>query len=827
MLDKNIKNDDEQLVQLRAIGKWRVPELFGENEVHGELCFGGNKFAKLEVYFDYAELRDGIDLFSLIRIPTIIGFGTCKKDAKEENLHLVLFECMVQSSTNPLNIFFNGRQLMKIVIGVSDVWAGSNPIQDLPMDKNDWRLHSYSFSLNGLEDWCGGVPFDVSPKDAGAGVTINYKRPESILVYEDDKVKVFISYDWRSSGMGIRQTSATITHAARIYITCKTELELLPYYGDEGSFSYYERFLTYFFGILIGGGAYDYARKGWLSTVANEGWSLFVAKSKPINTAKNMYRAPWTVFRLINGKLPKITQKYFGAYDKCEDDLYTLYASINAHQQVDMKSLAELLFAFEGLFAPSLSLEGDKYLRDHKGSQEARQLLDNVLEKCSKEECAFLKEKIQILLTYAMKLRVATEVARREFPCLQWDSEEFWTNLIQHLRNSRNLTAHSLERGAFDAECYMASIEFVQCALIWMILRRCGLVQDEIAHVLQYDHNCDHSLNVLRNRMNATKKGPIFSIVVPACNVGQYIKECCDSIAVQSYKSWEAICIDDGSTDGTAAILDQYANTDDRFKVFHQKNKGVAKSRNRALSEAKGEWILFVDSDDVLLPGALNTLSKRLAADVDAILMKHVAFKDALPPVAEQERRDQKLATAKIEWNEYFHPVFAAAFRREAVKDLRFEPLTIGEDRVWYLEALDRAKKRVWLDYVGYGYREREGSAIHSKMTRRKFGDNLKHFEKVCEIVGRRPKRYAPAVLRRIGQSLTEYTGMEFVALEQADKATCHKFWLEILGRVKHYPWLTPFQRFVMNVCVTLKSRLVTTALCYGPYWLKAHGLHR
>ena len=328
-----------------------------------------------------------------------------------------------------------------------------------------------------------------------------------------------------------------------------------------------------------------------------------------------------------------------------------------------------------------------------------------------------------------------------------------------------------------------------------------------------------------------------FTIIMPVYNVAPYLRECLDSLLAQTVNdpaspsyaavNWEAICVDDGSTDGSGEILDQYANTDDRFKVFHQKNKGVANARNRALSVAKGEWVLFVDSDDILLPGALDVLSKHLAADVDAVLMKRVNFEESLPPVEENERQFCKLSTSKINWDVYFHPIFAAAYRRESVANLQFESLTVGEDRVWYLSALEQAKQVVALDYVGYGYREREGSAIHSKMTQRKFEDNLKHFERVCEIVGRRPERYAQNVLRRIGQSLTEYTAMEFVALPKEDKDGCHVFWIEVLEHVKHYPWLPTFQRLMMNVCAKTKCRLVTMALCYIPFWLKSHGLHR
>lgn len=318
-----------------------------------------------------------------------------------------------------------------------------------------------------------------------------------------------------------------------------------------------------------------------------------------------------------------------------------------------------------------------------------------------------------------------------------------------------------------------------------------------------------------------------FSIIIPVYNVAPYLRECLDSVLAQSYTDWESICVDDGSTDGSGAILDTYVASDSRFRVIHQANAGVSAARNVALDSANGKWVMFLDADDMLGQNALARMMSEAKDGVDVVLMRHTSFDDDAFVEGRETEACQLAEGARVEWAEYYHPIFAAAFRQEVVKDLRFELLTIGEDRVWYLDALDRVKNRVLLDYVGYGYRNREGSAIHSKMTRRKFEDNLKHFQRVCEIVGRRPDRYARNVLRRIGQSLTEYAAMEFSLLSKEDKIVSHKFWIEILNRVKHYSWLIPFQRLVMNVCAKTKFQFVTMVLCYVPFWLKAHGLHR
>ena len=92
----------------------------------------------------------------------------------------------------------------------------------------------------------------------------------------------------------------------------------------------------------------------------------------------------------------------------------------------------------------------------------------------------------------------------------------------------------------------------------------------------------------------------ILSIIIPVYKVEPYLRECLDSVAASPLDCWEAILIDDGSPDGCPQICDEYAAKDSRFSVIHQENAGVAAARNAGLDAAKGEWIWFVDSDDVV-----------------------------------------------------------------------------------------------------------------------------------------------------------------------------------------------------------------------------------
>ena len=102
----------------------------------------------------------------------------------------------------------------------------------------------------------------------------------------------------------------------------------------------------------------------------------------------------------------------------------------------------------------------------------------------------------------------------------------------------------------------------------------------------------------------------LVSVIIPVYNSEQYLRACIDSVLEQSYTDFELLLINDGSTDSSGKICDEYALKDARVKVFHKKNKGVSSARNLGIHEAEGEWFGFVDSDDVLEENYLTSLVK-------------------------------------------------------------------------------------------------------------------------------------------------------------------------------------------------------------------------
>ena len=126
------------------------------------------------------------------------------------------------------------------------------------------------------------------------------------------------------------------------------------------------------------------------------------------------------------------------------------------------------------------------------------------------------------------------------------------------------------------------------------------------------------------------------SIIVPVYNAEDYLDRCLVSILEQSFSSYEVILVDDGSDDSSPLICDRYSATDPRFRTIHKKNGGVSSARNAGLDIAKGEYVMFVDSDAALLPDSLemmfeNVTGEDIAVGGYTVYIEGVPGKEVLP----------------------------------------------------------------------------------------------------------------------------------------------------------------------------------------------------
>lgn len=217
------------------------------------------------------------------------------------------------------------------------------------------------------------------------------------------------------------------------------------------------------------------------------------------------------------------------------------------------------------------------------------------------------------------------------------------------------------------------------------------------------------------------KKDKLVSIIVPIYNVELYLRECLNSILNQSYTNFELIGVNDGSTDASLAILEHYARNDHRIKSFSQDNQGLSGARNTGLAYAKGQYVLFVDSDDIvdtrLVESCVEALENTAA---DLVIFEHAKFEDGQTATTHfrKELPETKLSalsflqTTKDLPTSTWYPVCFYAYTRTLLEThgLRFQKGIYHEDILFTPMALSYAKTIAILPKVLYYYRQRIGS---------------------------------------------------------------------------------------------------------------------
>ena len=212
------------------------------------------------------------------------------------------------------------------------------------------------------------------------------------------------------------------------------------------------------------------------------------------------------------------------------------------------------------------------------------------------------------------------------------------------------------------------------------------------------------------------------SIIIPVFNVERYLDACLDSLLAQTFSDWEAILVDDGSTDASGRICDEYAEKDARFRVLHQKNRGVSAARNAGMDIAEGAYWMFVDGDDTIDPPFLEIAFRdagTYAADIVCMPLLYM-LEDGTPfprsDFAVKVYRGGAMAYSAIFDRLVTYGVIPKLFRRGLFEGIRFpQTLCNAEDTFIACDLFARAACVVRSAGVsGYRYRRRAGSASRS-----------------------------------------------------------------------------------------------------------------
>lgn len=217
----------------------------------------------------------------------------------------------------------------------------------------------------------------------------------------------------------------------------------------------------------------------------------------------------------------------------------------------------------------------------------------------------------------------------------------------------------------------------------------------------------------------------IVSIIVPVYKMESYLHCCIDSILVQTFRNFELLLIEDGSPDQSGAVCDEYAEKDSRIRVFHKENGGVSSARNLGLDNARGEWVTFVDADDMIQPDFLEELvaPTKDYADLDFVHAGCCNYRNEKIASVEQQYELYVGNDPAYLFNNFRGLTFSKLFRLENINKwshglpLRFdERMRIAEDMAFTLDYILNVKRYAFVPEKGYLYRrDNEGSATNQK----------------------------------------------------------------------------------------------------------------
>ena len=221
---------------------------------------------------------------------------------------------------------------------------------------------------------------------------------------------------------------------------------------------------------------------------------------------------------------------------------------------------------------------------------------------------------------------------------------------------------------------------------------------------------------------------PLISVVVPVYNVEQYVRECVESIICQEYDNIEIILVDDGSIDQSGVICDNLEQRDSRIKVIHRENGGLSEARNSGLDAARGEYVTFVDSDDLIHQECISTLYNLLVntnADISTVSFNHfidgqpISSKAPLSPIKIYDRGVDAVKSMLYQQGYIDNSPCGKLFKMSLFSSHRFPKGKLYEDLATIPYVCLNAKKVTTTTTPMYYYRSRQSSILGSFSLRR------------------------------------------------------------------------------------------------------------
>lgn len=221
----------------------------------------------------------------------------------------------------------------------------------------------------------------------------------------------------------------------------------------------------------------------------------------------------------------------------------------------------------------------------------------------------------------------------------------------------------------------------------------------------------------------------LISVIVPVYNIEEYIGRCIESVLNQTYKNFELLLIIDGATDNSKCICDMWSEKDDRIRVIYKENGGVSSARNYGIKEAQGDYLTFVDGDDYINTEMLEQLLNNMISNDSDVSMCDLCVVHLDGNKSRVDMPDQVFEKKYLIENYFDNPNIKELlwgpcqklFKKQIIKNLSFKKYALGEDILFIFEVIQKINILSYVNYEGYYYDHREGSASKSAFSRKRF----------------------------------------------------------------------------------------------------------
>lgn len=219
----------------------------------------------------------------------------------------------------------------------------------------------------------------------------------------------------------------------------------------------------------------------------------------------------------------------------------------------------------------------------------------------------------------------------------------------------------------------------------------------------------------------------MISIIMPVYNSEKYVSEAIESVCNQSYENWELLIVNDGSTDHTQEIIENYSEKDSRIKVFHRKNEGVSMARNFALNQIRGEYVTFIDSDDAYHTDRVKKMYQVFEQNTncDIVFSRHKEFTGKLNTREVSGTEEIVISDddilKKVISDSKNHFIWNMMIKSEIAKKEKFAPIRFAEDFCYVRDCAWHCRQMAVLDEVLYFYRRDNANAMTSHFFSEKY----------------------------------------------------------------------------------------------------------